>query len=334
MKRNTISEAIGAISEKYIVEANDMTTFNKNKTNRVFKRITAIAAAAAICFSVSVTAMAAANVEPAYNILYAISPQIAQSLKPIQLSCEDNGIKMEVISADVRDDKAYIYVAMQDMTGDRIDETVDLFDSWRINCPFDQSGTCSLISYDKGTKTGTFLIEIKTMHGEKIDGKKVTFYIGEFLSHKQEMEGVRLDLDLTKAVLNPKTQTDADGRGQDINLPMLLSEGSMLDIGKGASVTGMGFIDGQLHIQAYYEDILQTDNHGYIYLVDKNGQELYGKDGESFGTSFWDKDRKGSYEEYIFDITPEELADYQVYGYFMLSDTLTKGNWNITFKLN
>lgn len=46
---------------------------------------------------------------------------------------------------------------MQDLTGDRIDETMDLFDSYQINRPFDSSGACRLAGYDAQQKAAAFL---------------------------------------------------------------------------------------------------------------------------------------------------------------------------------
>ena len=81
------------------------------------------------------------------------------------MSCEDDGIKMEVISAYINADKADIYISMQDMTDERIDETTDLFDSYSINRPFSSSATCERMSYDEETKTATFLISITQWGG-------------------------------------------------------------------------------------------------------------------------------------------------------------------------
>jgi hypothetical protein len=73
----------------------------------------ALVASLAVCFTLAVPAMAAADVQVAYEILYAVSPKIAQELKPVRMSCEDDGIKMEVISAYINGDKAEIYISMQ-----------------------------------------------------------------------------------------------------------------------------------------------------------------------------------------------------------------------------
>lgn len=35
---------------------------------------------------------------------------------------------------------------------------------------------------------------------------------------------------------------------------------------EGVTLTGYGFVDDMLHVQLRYDDILNTDNHGYVYL--------------------------------------------------------------------
>jgi hypothetical protein len=49
--------------------------------------------------------------------------------------------------------------------------------------------------------------------------------------------------------------------------------------------------------------------------------------------SFWDSERIGSYEEYIFDVTPSEINNYELYGHFWTCNSLTNGDWQVTFPL-
>lgn len=153
MRADPLLDAIGMIDGATIQAARTYTV-----KRRPYRRYAALAAAAVLCVLLTVPALAFAGVAPAYEVLYAISPAIAQTLKPVQLSCEDNGIRMEVISAAVQGNRADIYISIQDLTGDRIDETVDLFDSYQINRSFDGSATCQLASYDAQRKEATFLI--------------------------------------------------------------------------------------------------------------------------------------------------------------------------------
>ena len=131
-------------------------TIRKRSKKPIWIKWGAMVASLLLVFTMSVPALAAADFGPAYNLLYKVSPAIAQKLKPVSMSCEDNGIKFEVISAYVEGNEAKIFISVQDIDGDRIDETTDLFDNFSINTPFDCSSSCENISYDTETKTATF----------------------------------------------------------------------------------------------------------------------------------------------------------------------------------
>ena len=79
----------------------------------------------------------------------------------MQRSCEDNGIRMEVTAAYIHENTAEIYLSLEDLTGTSFDETVDLFDSYRLHTPFDCTGHCQLASYDPDTHTATFLVTLE-----------------------------------------------------------------------------------------------------------------------------------------------------------------------------
>lgn len=324
------------IDDKMIKEAKEKAVVTVR-----FKKTILIVAAVILMLTLSIPALAAAsNIEPVYNVLYAISPEMAQLLKPIRISSESNGIVMEVVSADIHDSEALICVSMKDIKSNRIDETTDLFDSYRINMDFDSSAYCQRIDFDEDTKTATFLIVINRLDGKEIQKEKITFSVKEFLSNKNKAE-----LDITQKVLslckeNPETQTGIWFRGvssKEIaknieyyqNLNWLLPQvDECFSVLSGVKITGVGYIDGKLHIQTYYENIKQTDNHGSIKLLDKNDNVHYG-----MGVSFYDSDKKGSYDETIFDVAIDELKNYKVIGEFVTADPAIKGNWQVTFKL-
>ena len=124
-------------------------------------------AAAVICLALTVPAFAmpALAADPSgYALLYSISPAAAQFFKPVNRSDEDNGIRLTVDSVYLHSDTVEVYVALQDLTGDRLDETTDLFDSYRINRGFDCSATCSRVGYDAQTRTARFLISVSYTH--------------------------------------------------------------------------------------------------------------------------------------------------------------------------
>lgn len=125
-----------------------------------------------ICFDIG-----SCGFSPAYEFLYTLSPSVAQKLKPVSMISEDNGIKIEVISAYVESGEAKILISVQDLEEDRIDETTDLFDSFSINTSFDCSSSCENIKYDAETKQ-PFLISISQWDKYDIADEKITFCAG------------------------------------------------------------------------------------------------------------------------------------------------------------
>lgn len=298
-------------------------------------------AAVLVCLALTVPAFAmpALAADPdGYALLYSISPAAAQFFKPVNRSDEDNGIRLTVDSVYLHSDTVEIYVSLQDLTGDRLDETTDLFDSYRINRGFDCSATCSLAGYDAQTRTARFLISITSFDGQDIEGDKLTFSLNRLLTGKTETEGAVTGLDLAAAQAESATQrvewrggsgiaTETDGSTAETRTA-LVPTGTLAAPAPGVTVTAIGYIDGLLHIQVLYENIHETDNHGQLWL--ENGAEKL----ECLGSlSFFAENGSDSFEEYVFDVSPAQLADCTLYGSFVTADTLIEGGWEITFPL-
>lgn len=339
MRGNEFLDKMNLIDPAYIEAAGMM----PKRKNASLKKWGVMVACLCLAFILAVPAMAA-SIPAFYDMLYAISPATAQFFKPVQLSCEDNGIRMEVVASYIHKDTAEIYISMQDLEETRFDETIDLFDSYQINTPFDSTGHCKLSSYDPETHTATFLITIEQWNEQNIIGDKLTFSIREFLSNKKTYEGIIDDVSLDNIELNTATQTvhprglsGIDLFDEDTNsstpkgLTVLKPAGRIRSPINGVTLTGIGYVDGYLHIQMYYEDILKTDNHGSISLINSETGEMIPCNGS---ISFFDDAREGSYEDYIFAGIPvDTLGDYDLYGDFVTSSGSLEGNWSVTFPL-
>lgn len=338
--KETMESVLEGVDEKYLLEA---ARYRQEK--KVFKSarmIMKVAACLALVAALSVTSLSvatAAGMDSAYDMLYSINPSVALKLRPVNISCEDNGIKMVVEAISVQDDTAEIYISMQDLTGDRIDGTTDLFDSAGIESMYGCSITCSFVNYDEAEKKATFLVYQKLNDHKKIEGSKLKFSVSRFLSHKKNVEIQLSDIHLGQATVNPKTQTNVEIRGESgvasgqkqiaVNEFLTENEEQKFSPVDGVTVTAYGFVQNKLHIQVDYGDILKTDNHGDIFLKDREGNEI----GCSKSVAFWHKDREGSYEEYVYDIGSEDLEGVSVWGWFDVCDTLTTGDWSVTFPI-
>ena len=339
MRGNELLSKMDLIDSEYILAADRKSVPKRNRLKKWY----AIAACLCLLFCLAVPAMAA-SLPAFYDMLYAVSPATAQFFKPVQLSCEDNGIRMEVSAVYIHENTAEIYISMQDLEGTKFDETIDLFDSYRINTPFDCTSHCILSDYDPDTHTAEFLITIEQWNAQKITGDKLTFSLREILSNKKTYEGIINDVNLSDIQLNNTSQSVyprgidglefiekyEDSADQDL-LTVLKPSGSICSPVDGVTLTGIGYIDGYLHIQVCYKDILKTDNHGTIALISKETGETISDDGS---VAFFDNTGENSYEDYIFtEIPAETLGEYDLYGEFITSSGPIEGTWSVTFPL-
>lgn len=287
------------------------------------------------------TPVLASNVPAIYGFMYAVSPSAAQFFMPVQKSYEDNGIKMEVVSAYIHKNTAEIYITMQDLIGERVDETTDLYDSYSINRPFDSSATCELVGYEASTKTATFFIEITEWGNKKIQGDKITFSVKEFISDKQEYNEIPIPVDLTNINNKPSAHKVSSNGGSgpkfekyvsNFKTTALVSSDPMDFPVEGIDFTGIGYIDGMLHIQTSVKNNLTKDNHGYFFLKDKKGNRVELDYYFGYAETPY-RDNRIDYYEYVFDIPSSEIDQYSLYGTFVTSGLFTEGNWQVTFPL-
>lgn len=302
----------------------------------------------------------AANVESIYHLMYLVSPSVAQYFMPVQQACQNQGIKMEVVSAYINGNEAQIYITMQDLTGDRIDETMDLNDSFSINRAFACTvGNCKRVGYDEKTKTATFMITITNLENKKIDGEKLTFTVKNFISHKKEWNKIKLPITFEELNLNKETMkvgitgfASAEEKYKNIGIfdidNRVLVPNREVDFGvKDMKLTGASYIDNKLHVQVAVRNALRTNNHGEIYLINNQTNEMV-KPNYKLQFILWENGKKienftNEYEtlnenridclEYVFDISKEKLKEYSIYGDFIAADNYTEGKWQVTFPL-
>ncbi|MDO5785451.1 MAG: hypothetical protein Q4P20_10365 [Eubacteriales bacterium] len=352
MKQRTPDDAL---VEKVLHAAHEQ---EKQKFRVARRLVRPTAAVLAACLGVTIAMPAlAANVEPIYQVMYAISPSAAQFFMPVHLADENNGIRMEVESAYIHGNIAEAYITMQDLTGDRVDDTMDLNDSYHINLPFDcVLATCDRVGYDEETKTARFYILIQgfgTGNGEKIEGDKITFTLGSFMSHKKVYDNMQIPINLTTVESNAETQ-EVELRGYasmedyedmpDTMQALVPSTPREEFPVEGVDLTGIGYVDGKLHVQIASEPEENVfDGNGFFWLVKEDGTivECVENFGYRIGDAQWAETADGPghydaatrYDEYVFDIPQDEIGEYQLSGKFVTSGTYVEGNWRVTFPL-
>ena len=276
----------------------------------------------------------AARIPAGYELMYALSPALAQKFVPIQEECVSNGILMEVVGAYIRGNEADIYITVQDLEGDRIDGSADLMDSYSIHRPFASSAACRRLDYDPQNRKVTFLISISEWGDHDIDGSRLTFSVREILSGQKKMLDVPVDLALDSAGL-PTQQVELSGgsnltEGQRAGRVPVPGD-SLWSPGEGLYVTAAGYADGRLQIQLMNTQPFALDNHGYFYFIGPDGKKVY-----STHTYSYNEEEGGkcvSYDTAFYDIPQQDIRDYQLYGSFWLGGETAEGDWRVTFPL-
>lgn len=325
------------------------------------RKLLIVAAIICLCAVLAVTPVFAAANDFVYTVMYQISPQMAQFFTPVQKSCESNGVEMSVLACYIHDDTAEIYVSMRDTGANVVDEKLDLFDSYSINTPFDSSAHCQRVDYDENSRTATFLITISQWGEQEIVGDKLTFTVRSLLYGKKVYEDYVVPIDLSKIDKSPKTQKQYVQLEniKDAAMEMLAEQDTYkdaTDFGK-MSFSGIGYVDGCLHIQMKYEDYTENDNHCWIYLHDKRedfpkyrnddlpdgytAHGLYEPDDlyNEYSVTWYDGNVR--YDEtviepnsdYSFEEFVNEIANYEIVGDFYTTNDAYHGNWKITFPI-
>lgn len=255
---------------------------------------------AMILLLVSIATAVAGAVNEDFNAwLYRIWPEMALKLMPVNMSCVDNGIKMEIISAVANNEELYITYSMEDLEGDRLsgDITpfmyVDSFPEYLYHAhnenPF----------WDK-EKGKTIFGEHYVYKGNIATSATVLkAHVPNFTSAK---ETSRVDLfpylerygNQVKTMIVPEDScileyADYDVRGHIPSSMQVIDSSYCLEIPLSDTVylSGLGMVDGLLHVQLHYVNhyefttgdlidmISYCPDEPEIILRDKNSEYLY-----------------------------------------------------------
>ncbi len=316
----------------------------------VMRRVLALTMVMLLCLTIGTSALAATV--PEFNSwLYTIAPDVALYFRPVRMADENNGVRMEVEAIRISGREAQIYVTVTDLEGGRLDDTVDLFDSYSIDLPGHSGAYCQKVRYDEETNSTTFLIRYTS--AKEINQDKLTFKIRHMLTQKKN----------SAAHIYPQDYAPFDGEAESImpgnlvrgggfsdkmmneyglsnaaswtwhgdleQLPVLKPESISVELAEGVRLTGVGYVDGMLHIQLHYDDIIVTDNHGFTELDTASGEKIT----EYMSVAFWDDAHTGSYEDYVFDVAPDKLQGVRLVCRFVTCKSLVEGPWSVTFPI-
>ena len=303
----------------------------------------------AMLMVLGITTALAATVEDVNTVLYRYWPEAAEFLMPLNVSCENQGIRMEVLSAAVGQRDALITFSLQDLEGDRINELtetgIDLEGLFPI---YTEAATeTRLLSYDAETKTAVYAEEIRTNGMSLPEGGKATLTLTGLRQHEivdllplLKQYEARTDTVSLPENSQPMSLQNATGvipKGMKVLDPA----GSLeIPLAEHTYLCGYGWIDGLLHVQIRYDNPVNENNEfpvlGTLRLQTPDGYSSYDHPDElrEGVTGFWwDEDDNGSADrdEFLFACTPADLenATLELDIRKFLGEDTVKGNWSI-----
>ena len=303
---------------------------NAKRGARPFAKTAVAFAAFLVCLLIA-TPVLAAEVPQAYGLLYAMSPQMAQLFKPVQRSSLDQGIEVTVVEAYVHEETAEAVISVCDTTQNRLDDSLDLYDSYEFHTGFDSTGTCKQIGYDEATKTAYFQLSMSSMNpNERIQGSKITFSLKTLLCGKKETLDKPITIDWKSIPESVKTESADPYEGT-----VLVPGDDQMEPESGFYLSGIGYVDGKLHIQLFTPWRSVYDDHAFLYLSDAQGNRVYAdmlyRGGYTMGAE--ETVQRADYIDYAFNVPQGELEQYSLFGDFYSAKTRIDGNWSITFPI-
>lgn len=318
-------------------------------THKPAIRFRPLAAMAAMLVVVMLATPAMAASVPAVNdFLYEISPELAGYFTPIQKSTVQNGIKMEVLAASIYGDAAEIVVSFEDLEGDRVAE--DFMPQFELRNYSDVHTRVSAMQVGWGQKdsgydaeSGTLTLRLnhkyEDMDAEQLVDDKITLTVDHALKPgasksfeyplklaEREVLAVRVDMDDHANYECDLPLVGFGGGCTGIWTPrgeysILTPDETAIQVTEETAVTGIAFVNGQLHIQTRSEsDIIFCD----AYLLDGNGEQLEPCEWYSFQID------GGFYKEAVFDITEAEMENYTLEIEESCYEQI-EGPWKVTF---
>lgn len=263
--------------------------------------------------------------------------KVVDELQPIGASCEDNGIRIELLAAVAKEKEVYFYYTIKDLEGKYADYSFyhnqQLGNCWGGNYSFSPQ---SQLYYDRKEHQYYFLEHLTYMEIES------SSYFSTFgTSNIQFNQNAWADCMALMKEYGESTQytQGPDGMRKRYYADVPAPEGiKILDCSQSEEIRllpntvikGIGWIDDQLHVQVCMdEDMLQSIR----FDDEKNGAPYGSAEVNPISPLRWETNGK-VYVEYIFDYKREQADALTLYAYMALGQVKVKGDWHIEFTLD
>ena len=253
------------------------------------------------------------------------------------LSTEKQGIRLEAISGCMKGNKVYMLYALQDVEGKYDGLELDAFSEWHGDDD-ENPGNLIRLYINRAENKSIWLYEVEKPGLLQKKDSKLTFGIDNISIWDEK------DIDLTPYL------RECDKNAEGIELPEVdknptIPEASYPDVEKildykhpldislweGAKLTGIGWIDGRLHVQVQCtQDIMPIgdDEEAWVEAqvnLSTLAAHQYYRPLEWRDTSDWSLSGK----ELVLDVKPEDMEQSELTANIRKQKGLLKDNWEL-----
>lgn len=329
-------------------------TANKSPS---FKRHLVTVTAVLLLMTFTVVA-AAATISGFKYLLTIIGEENAALITPVEISDEDQGIRMEVVAAGRFDNMLKVYVTFQDLIGERLGDDAKPREYNLTGIGKEKIGGMSsigwkLMDYDEKNNKATMLFELAG--SSKLEGEDLTLKINKILYNTRKVWDYKVEKNISEVERNPAVyfadvkhllsgslgrryiygfEADKIFGGLD-EIPVLREQKEAIVFPQTDTfkISAIGIIDGRLHIQVWKDK--NADESSYVHVSLRNAAGEYKNEDSYFSFDIEDGAVTGetdnpAYGEYVFDIDENKLGEYELRAFISESDVIN-GNWEIKF---
>lgn len=322
-------------------------------------------AVAAIVMSVVLVATATATALGGFDwFIERFNPDFGKIVEPVENYSEDQGIRMEVIGAQKYDNKAIVYLSLQDTTGqNRLTEQTEFSFGFSVKMnpriiggdgafSTSMSWREKMLYFDEDTNMAYYEFDITADPDSPLSDP---LEIGGYCIYLDRREYVEEPIDISLAEIKDAETTPikeehiwAGGNIRDNygSFTEVLTPGYYIDMPHGEKdqwVSNVGIINGRLHVQiGTFSDGEIGSSDVNLFLIDKKGNKI---PDDYFGVLYGDEDNRllshkedgpydmtYKYNEYVFSVSAEDLNKYTLC-FDGTVYTGVEGNWKVAANL-
>ena len=340
-----------------------MKFMNTNSQGRLLRRILSALAVLALLVGIVLPGLgeeaektAEAPVLPDYFRGWTEVPELAGRLAPLNLSCESEGIRMEVTAGAIAENKALFIITLQDLEGGRLafnsSETFDTDSMVFSGLEY------QMIRYDEEERKKTYLFSIEYNSPEGIiTDSAVPLRLACVELRKQEtldIQDMFAEYGSSAAFVDVPELRDLFIKNDDPDNPEFYTAQDYTDMGIRAldythplsvrlhdrvELSGIGVDNGMLHVQLHYVNNDYELLAGNIYHVPvgayvrflRNGTIVFPND----GTPDWMAWKAGGeeFEDYFTPWDPEKTDIPKIEVTFTETGDVITGDWEVRVPL-